>query len=346
MDKDLTHIDLTKEKYQKRFPSNYETEASKHFLNDKKVDVQLYSLLQSLSYAVDIKDEEGNVIGHETRVNVADIPSQRKLSKILGEYKQQKDGTTKFVSRSRAVIRKNLNYLLSMTEENIYCPYITLSEDGSYYTILNKEARYANISQAMVQYLVKGFSTYAIRTYIFLLAVYNYKSYQKEQKLKELTGKEKEELEKEPVEVIFCYSELARQIGYTIDKDNIKNYGDVWRADEERARTDPDYELGTIPIALIALRNGKLIEWKPTRNELGHKMYKLTKINTDIKAVLPDDKIEPMTEKDKETRKISKQIIEEQSILFNTPPKGVDPNYKKSKMSDECKKHLEQTFHF
>lgn len=328
----LDYIDPTTEKYKKRFPSNYEKETSKHFLNDKDIDVQLYSYLQSLSYAVDIKDEKGKVIDHETRVNEKDVPSYRKLAKIIG--------------CSRDNVSKKFHYLLSATEDNIYCPYMELSEDGTYYTLLNKETYYAYISQPMVQYLTKGFSQNAIRTYIFLLAVYNCQVERKKEKLKKLTGEAKEKLAKEPVHVIFCLSEVAENIGYKIDKNNIKNYGYLWRADEERAKVDPNYRLGEIPVALIALRNGKLIEWETVTNKkTGHKMYKMTKINTDIKAVLSNEKPKEMTPQDEETRKISKEIIEEKSYLRETP-KTVDPNYKKSKMSDECKKHLNQTFHF
>lgn len=327
----LDYIDTTTEKYKKRFPSNYEKEETKHFLNDKDIDVQLYSYLQSLSYAVPIKDKNGKVIGHETRVNKNDVPSYRKIAQIIGSTKN--------------AVGNNLHYLLSTTPDNIYCPYMELSKDGTYYTLLNKETYYAYISQPMVQYLTKGFSQNAIRTYIFLLAVYNCQVERKREKLKKLTGKAKEEFAKQPVEVIFCLSEVAENIGYKIDKNNIKNYGYLWRADEERAKVDPNYKLGEIPVALIALRNGKLMEWKTVTNDKGHKMYKMTKINTDISAVLSSEKPESMTPQDKETRKISKEIIEEKTFLKETH-KTVDPNYKKSKMSDECKKHLEETFHF
>ena len=328
----LDYIDPTTEKYKKRFPSNYEKETSKHFLNDKDIDVQLYSYLQSLSYAVDIKDEKGKVIDHETRVNVADVPSNRQIGKIIG--------------RSKDTVKKKMNYLLDNSFTNDYCPYMELSEDGTYYTLLNKESRYAYIPQPIVQYLTKGFSENAIRTYVFLLAVYNYRVYEKEKKLKTLTGEAKEKLAKEPVHIIFCLSEVANNIGYKIDKNNVRNYGYLWRADEERAKVDPKYKLGDIPIALIALRNGKLVDWETVTDEkTKHKMYKMTKINTDIKAVLSDEKPKNMTPQDEEARKASKKIIEEKPYLKETP-KEVDPNYKKSKMSDECKKHLNQTFHF
>ena len=56
----LDYID-PKDDYSKRFPTDCKdkTPNTKHFLNDSNADIQLYSLYQSLSYSVEIKNEKG-----------------------------------------------------------------------------------------------------------------------------------------------------------------------------------------------------------------------------------------------------------------------------------------------
>lgn len=333
-----------KDEYTKRFPTDCKdkTPNTKHFLNDSEIDIQLYSLYQSLSYAVEIKNEKGEVVDYETRVNLKDIPSQKEIGKLLGSYKKsKKDGTVKYVNMDEKTVRKHRNYLLNPSEDNIYCPYMILSEDGTYYILPKREEKYALIPQPILSYLLAGFSKDAIRIYVFLLAMNNWFQYELEQEekekqgqLKNLTPEDKAKLEQKEITTTksavknnttnetkkddeddyftFTLGDLYRNIGGTFT--NIKDRPDVYNANEERAKTDPNYELGSVMLALIALRNGKLIEWEATTSKkTGHNLYLLKKVNTDITTILPPDKIKPATAKAEKNHQISKKTMKKYS---------------------------------
>ena len=88
----------------------------------------------------------------------------------------------------------------------------------------------------------------------------------------------------------FTLTDVLRNIGGECT--TIRARADVWASNEEKARTDPNYKLGYVALAMIALRNGQLIEWETvTDEETGHKIQLLTKVNADIKTIiLPKDK--------------------------------------------------------
>lgn len=359
-----TYIDPTVD-YKKRFPSDCKdkTENTKHFLNDKKINTQLYAYFQKASYAVDITNEKGEVIGQETRVNVKDIPSQRKLATMIGEFRQQDDGTIVFKHISRDKLRDDWKYLFSPSMSNVYCPYIRLSEDGTYYILDDKERYGVLIPQPIIQYLVAGFSNYAIKVYLYLYTMNNWFQFKKQEEAKQ-QGKtlkattqeeqaiqlttnttaiqsidENKTLEADSPKKLnqkdyfkFTLGDLYKNVGG--DFTDIKGRPDIWNFNEERAKKDQDYKLGTIALAMIALRNGQLIEWATVPDdETGHKVQLLTKVNTDIKTILAS--------KDKQGQ-IVNDTTKSKAIKANNPPTEVDPNYKKSKMSEECKKHLQQ----
>lgn len=322
---DFDYIDPTNN-YKKRFPTDCKdkTQNTKHLLNDSHADIQLYSLYQSLSYAVDIKNDKGEIIGHETRVNVKDVPNQTQVGKLLGI--------------TRKTVREHQNYLLNPSTENIYCPYITLSEDGTYYILPEKESKYAFLPQSIIQYLLKGFSPDAIRIYIFFFAMNNWFQHELEEEEKEKAKKLKipdtnqpaqqetmiknenanvslsteQSEENETPYFTFTIKEVASNIGMSVE--NWQGRSDIWAFDEERAKIDPSYQLGSIPTAMIALRNGKLIEWDIKRNDLGHKMYRLKKVNADIATIIPNDTITLMTQQDKKGRKTSKKVIKKHGV--------------------------------
>lgn len=341
----LDYIDPTNE-YKKRFPTDCKdkTPNTKHLLNDKHADVQLYALYQSLSYSAEIKNDKGEIIGHETRVNVKDVPSQAQIGKLLG--------------MTRKTVREHQKYLLNPSTENIYCPYIILSEDGAYYILPEKESKYAFLPQPIIQYLLKGFSQDAIRTYIFFFAMNNWFQYERQKEKeeqqekiklqskdeqatkkdsnnninKEIMEENQDKIDKDDKQAYFTFylGEVARNIGIKYTTPHGRN--DVLAFDEERAKIDPNYKLGTVPTAMIALRNGKLIEWDITHDEeTGHKLYRLLKVNTDITTIIPYDPIKTMTKEDIENRKTSKKVIkkygarEEEKILKQIDTSALPP---------------------
>ena len=88
----------------------------------------------------------------------------------------------------------------------------------------------------------------------------------------------------------FTLTDVLRNIGGEFT--DIKGRPDVWNSNAERARTDQNYKLGYVALAMIALRNGQLIEWETVHDdETGHEGQLLTKVNADIKTIiLPKDK--------------------------------------------------------
>lgn len=359
----LDYIDPTNE-YKKRFPSDCKdkTENTKHFLNDKKINTQLYAYFQNASYAVDIKDDKGKIIGHETRVNVKDIPSQRKLTTMIGEFRPQDDGTVIFKHISREKLRNDWNYLFSPSVSNVYCPYIRLSEDGTYYILDEKERYGVLIPQPIVQYLVAGFSNYAIKIYLYLYTMNNWFQHKKEEEAKQqqkllktstqegqttqlsinatdlqTDGQAKDKPKKLNQKEYFQFTltDVLRNIGGECTT-SVHNRKDAWASNEEKARTDANYKLGYVALAMIALRNGQLIEWETVHDEeTGHKIQLLTKVNTDIKTIiLPKDK----------QNKMANNTTKPKPIKSTNPTPEFNPNYQRPEMSEECKRFLHDSF--
>lgn len=304
---------------QKRFPSDCKdkTPDTCHLINDKNLDIKLYSIFQQRSYAVDIRDETGQIIAHETRVNKKGFPSKNQICKMLGEEKKQPDGTVKFVPKSPHTVRKHWDYLFHSSAENMYCPYIIEKED--YYVLLEKEKKYVLVPQPILDYLVTGFSADAISIYIFLLSMNNWFHYEmKKQKEGRKSAFADTELDTEEDYFIFTLKEVACNIGINVENWDSRN--DLWQFDIERAETDPSYRLGTIPLAMLSLQKGELIDWDVMYNDYGHKLYILTKVNTDIKTITRPENIKKLTKQKKKNRKDSKNTIKDYGTETSMKP--------------------------
>lgn len=274
--------------YSKRYPTDCKdkTPNTKHMLNDKKLNVKLYSIFQQYSYAVEIKDESGKKIGVETRVNKDTFPSKKQLGILLGDRQKLDDGTIIVIPTSQPTIRKYWDYLFNTSEDNIYCPYVI--EKDEYYILPERENKFSLVPMSVVDYLNTGFSDMAISIYLILYAMNKWVQYERERRIKEKAKKgiPLTEADKEKNYYVFTLKELASNLG--MKTDNWGGRGDLWQFDIKRAKSDPSYRLGTIPLAMVALYNGGLIDWEILVNEEGHRMYQLTKVNTSMKTILPD----------------------------------------------------------
>ena len=138
-----------KQNIEKRFPADTrmekEGEKIKTFLNDSKVDAELYGYLLSISLP-----EEG-----ETRVYKSKMLTIEKIkSEILN-------------CKTRQTVYNHLNYLI---EKN----YIT--DEGTYYVInTNKEDMYFKIPLDLLKYFIDVLKQPVIKTYIYLGQRYSYK---------------------------------------------------------------------------------------------------------------------------------------------------------------------------
>lgn len=129
---------------QKRFPANV-TLTELTFLNDPKVDAELYAYLQSMSYP----DPDTK----ETKVRKKDLPSQETIAKEV-------------LNCSRNTVGTHLKYL----KEN---GYIT---DTKEYLILNpKEEIFFQIPLDLLQFFINTVKQPVIKTYIYLGQRYKYK---------------------------------------------------------------------------------------------------------------------------------------------------------------------------
>ena len=259
----------------KRYPSTCRSDSDEvlTFLSDDDIDTAVYNLFQFYSKPVEVEDENGNKI-IETRVYKKDLPTQAEIGKQL----KMTDKT----------YRTKLKYLTSPSLKNPYCPYILQSDDKKYYTLLLKEEYFTYIPLPVVQYLMAGYSNYALKAYIFLLTMDRL-------------------MKKKHRKFTFTLTELGRQIGF--DTSNISGKAYLYNFNIEKAATDPKYKLGILPVALLALKKGNLIDFKKAHDKKGHNFYQLEWVNDDIKDILRGLKIETVeaTPEDREASKIEIQ---------------------------------------
>lgn len=133
-------------KINKSFPSNTKMDI-KTFLNDNKIDGELYAYLLSISYGEKIN---GSAI---TYIPSEELPSQTKIAEILN-YK------------SRQTIATHMKYL----EENGY-----LTKEKGRYLIINPEDYFFQIPLETVQYLINTVKEFIIKVYIYLGTRYQQK---------------------------------------------------------------------------------------------------------------------------------------------------------------------------
>lgn len=120
----------------------------KTFLNDPKVDGELYALLLSLS-----KGEEG-----ETRTYKSNIPSQTEIAKIISPSPDK--------ILTRQTISTHFKYLLSKGY---------LIEKKDYYILPKVEKMYFKIPLDTLEFLLYSVKEGVIKTYIYLGQRNNYK---------------------------------------------------------------------------------------------------------------------------------------------------------------------------
>lgn len=134
-------------KIEKHFPADT-TLDQPTFLNDPKVDGELYAYLLSLS----LGEEK------ETRVYKKDLPTQTKIA----EYLAPPNGKP----LSRQTIKAHLQYLI----DHGY-----MIEKDEYYTIPHKERMYFKMDTITLNFLLDTVKEGVIKTYIYLGQRYNYK---------------------------------------------------------------------------------------------------------------------------------------------------------------------------
>lgn len=127
---------------EKRFPATVALN-EQNFLNDHKIDGELYALLMQYSYGVN----------KQTRVYKSDLPSQNEMCKILGI------GTTK-------TLRAHRDYLIKRGY---------LIEYDTYYEIPKKESVYFMIPLKTLQYMNDTLKEQVIKIYIYLGQRWKYK---------------------------------------------------------------------------------------------------------------------------------------------------------------------------
>lgn len=114
------------------------------FLNDKKIDGELYAYLQSISYANENK---------ETVVYKNILPSQAEICKILG-------------IKSTTTLRTHINYLI---EKN----YLIKEKDK--YILPNQEEIFFMIPLGTIRFLTDTMTEQVIKTYVYLGQRWKYK---------------------------------------------------------------------------------------------------------------------------------------------------------------------------
>lgn len=127
---------------EKRFPADTSLD-SNTFLNDHKIDGELYALLQQHSYPVD----------KETRVMKKDLPTQVSMCDILG-------------IKSPKTLRAHKDYLVQQGY---------LIEYKDYYVLPNKENIYLLIPLKTLQFLNDTIKDQVIKVYVYLGQRWKYK---------------------------------------------------------------------------------------------------------------------------------------------------------------------------
>lgn len=133
-------------KINKTFPSNT-TMDIKTFLNDDKIDGELYAYLLSISLGEKV-DGKGT-----TYIPIEDLPTQTKIAEILN-YK------------SRQTVSSHMKYL----EANGY-----LKKEEKRYIVINPEDYFFQVPLETVQYFVNTVKEFVVKIYIYLGTRYRQK---------------------------------------------------------------------------------------------------------------------------------------------------------------------------
>lgn len=129
------------DKIQKRFPA--ETTLNElTFLNNKKINGELYAYLQENSYP-----EDG-----ETRVYKKQLPTQPQICEAIG-------------IRSPKTLKRHLQSLID---------YGFIIDEGKYYVLPNKEDMFLFLPLSTVQFLSDALTENVIKVYIYLGQRYKY----------------------------------------------------------------------------------------------------------------------------------------------------------------------------
>lgn len=145
----------------KSFPTDPSMEYDKEgnliltFLNDSKVDAELYAYLLSISLGID----------KETRTYKKDMLSIKQISTEILQVK------------SRQTVYNHLNYLIEQD-------YIT--DKGDYYLINNKQSPFLKIPLDLVKYFCDNLKEAVLKVYLYLGQRYIYKPQEWEFSIKEL----------------------------------------------------------------------------------------------------------------------------------------------------------------
>lgn len=125
------------------------------FLNDSKVDAELYAYLLSVSLGVD----------KETRTYKKDMLSIKQISTEVLQVK------------SRQTVYNHLKYLIEQD-------YIT--DKGDYYLVNNKQQPFLKIPLDLVKYFCDNLKEAVLKVYLYLGQRYSYKPQEYEFSIKEL----------------------------------------------------------------------------------------------------------------------------------------------------------------
>lgn len=130
----------------KKFPSDIKLDALT-FLNDKKIDAELYAYLMSISRGEKKENKE------QTIVYKSDLPNQTKIAEILH-------------LKARQTVSAHFKYLI----EQKY-----IIEEKDKYILLNPEKYYFKIPLETLQYLIDTVKETVIKVYIYLGVCNEYK---------------------------------------------------------------------------------------------------------------------------------------------------------------------------
>ena len=128
---------------QKRFPADTDLTKEITFLKDSKIDAELYSYLQSMSYPVD----------GVTIIEKVNLPSQAKMAEKIGV-------------KSPKTFRSHLQYLI----ETGY-----LEDKGDMYILPNVEDIYLLLPLETIQFINDTIKESVIKVYIYLGQRYKFK---------------------------------------------------------------------------------------------------------------------------------------------------------------------------
>lgn len=129
----------------KRFPADT-TDKETTFLNDGKIDAELYAFLQSISYP----DPETK----ETKVDKSKMPTQETIAKDI------------LKCSSRNTVGNHLKYLKDMG---------FIIDDGKYYILPDREKMYFKMPLELLNYFIDVVKQPVLKTYIYLGQRYSYK---------------------------------------------------------------------------------------------------------------------------------------------------------------------------